>query len=144
MRLGRLSRKIRLTTQQPSLTMTQQAQMTPHLQALTRQRDELLARIAQQRGGQVSRADVAFAHFDHTQDDPGQVNTERDIEFAIGENETALLQQIDEALLRLQQGVYGFCPECGVSLSHERLTAAPHTTRCIACQTAFETAHAAH
>ena len=133
-----------MTTQPTHMTMTQQAQMSPYLLVLTRQRDELLARIAQQRGGQLSRAEVAYTHFDHLQEDPGQVNNERDTEFAINENETAQLQQIDEALLRLQQGVYGFCLECGTTVSEARLLAMPQTTRCLNCQTAFETAHAAH
>jgi DnaK suppressor protein len=121
-----------------------QTKLQPYLQTLMQMRQDLLARIAQQRGGQVSRADVAFAHFDHTQYDPGEINTERDIEFAINENETAQLQSIDEALKRISQGVYGLCEECGVSMPRERLLAAPQATRCLACQTIFETAHAAH
>ena len=55
--------------------------------------------------GTASRAEVAFAHFDHTQDDEGQINSERDIEFAINENETAQLQSIEEALKRITQGL---------------------------------------
>ena len=121
-----------------------QTKLQPYLQTLMQMREDLLARIAQQRDGQVSRADVAFAHFDHTQDDPGQVNSERDIEFAINENETAQLQSIDDALKRINQGVYGLCVECGSMQSRERLLAAPQATRCMACQTSFETAHAAH
>ena len=121
-----------------------QTKLQPYLQTLMQMREDLLARIAQQRDGQVSRADVAFAHFDHTQDDPGQLNSERDIEFAINENETAQLQSIDEALKRITQGVYGLCVECGTMQSRERLLAAPQATRCMACQTTFETAHAAH
>ena len=121
-----------------------QTKLQPYLQTLMQMREDLLARIAQQRDGQVSRADVAFAHFDHTQDDPGQVNTERDIEFAINENETAQLQSIDEALKRITQGIYGLCLECGASLPRERLLAAPQAKRCLACQTTFEIAHAAH
>lgn len=121
-----------------------QTKLQPYLQTLMQMREDLLARIAQQRDGQVSRANVAFAHFDHTQDDPGQLNSERDIEFAINENETAQLQAIEEALKRITQGVYGLCVECGTMQSRERLLAAPHATRCMACQTSFETAHAAH
>ena len=121
-----------------------QTKLQPYLQTLMQMREDLLARIAQQRDGQVSRADVAFAHFDHTQDDPGQLISERDIEFAINENETAQLQAIEEALKRITQGVYGLCVECGTMQSRERLLAAPQATRCMACQTSFETAHTAH
>jgi DnaK suppressor protein len=121
-----------------------QTKLQPYLQALMKMRESLLLRIEQQREGKASRAEVAFAHFDHTQDDEAQINSERDIEFAINENETAQLQSIDEALKRITQGVYGLCLECGTRLPRERLLAAPQATRCMACQTTFETAHATH
>ena len=121
-----------------------QTKLQPYLQTLIQMREDLLARIAQQRDGQLSRAEVAFAHFDHTMDDEAQINTERGIEFAINENETAQLLSIEEALKRITQGVYGLCVECGAMQSRERLLAAPQATRCMACQTTFETAHAAH
>ena len=121
-----------------------QTKLQPYLQALMQMREDLLARIAQQREGKASRAEVAFVHFDHTQDDEGQINSERDIEFAINENETAQLQSIEEALKRITQGVYGLCVECGTMQSRERLLAAPQATRCMACQTKFESAHATH
>lgn len=121
-----------------------QTKLQPYLQILMQMREDLLARIAQQREGKTSRADVAFAHFDHSQDDAAQVNSAREIEFAINENETAQLQSIDDALKRITQGVYGLCLECGTMQSRERLLAAPLATRCQACQTAFETTHPAH
>ena len=121
-----------------------QTKLQPYLQTLIQMREDLLARIAQQRDGQLSRAEVAFAHFDHTMDDEAQLNSERDIEFAINENETAQLQSIEDALKRITQGVYGLCVECGAMQSRERLLAAPQAMRCMACQTKFESAHAAH
>ena len=121
-----------------------QTKLQPYLQALMKMRESLLLRIEQQREGKASRAEVAFAHFDHTQDDEGQINSERDIEFAINENETAQLQSIEEALKRITQGVYGLCVECGTMQSRERLLAAPQATRCLSCQTRFENAHASH
>ena len=121
-----------------------QTKLQPYLQTLIQMREDLLARIAQQRDGQLSRAEVAFAHFDHTMDDEAQINTDRGIEFAINENENAQLQSIEDALKRITQGVYGLCVECGTMQSRERLLAAPQATRCLSCQTRFENAHAAH
>ena len=118
-----------------------QTKLQPYLQTLMQMREELLARIAQQREGKVSRADAAYAHFDHVQDDDGQRNHERDVEFAINENETAQLEEIDQALLRISDKVYGLCIQCGTRISDERLQAAPLTMRCIACQSAFEKPH---
>ena len=115
-----------------------------HRQTLERMRDALLERMSAQRDGKVSRAEVAFEQFDHTQDDPGLINSQRDLAFAIDENEIAQLQTIDDALGRITQGVYGLCQTCGHALSDARLQAAPQALRCAACQATFETAHAAH
>jgi hypothetical protein len=52
-------------------------------QTLERMREALLERMSEQRDGKVSRAEVAFEQFDHTQDDPGLINSQRDLAFAI-------------------------------------------------------------
>ena len=114
-------------------------QLQPRAQAqLTEMREQLLARIEQQRGSKVSRADAAYAHFDHVQDDDGQRNNERDVEFAINENETEQLQDIELALQRIADQSYGLCINCGERIHDKRLEAAPLTLRCLSCQTAFE------
>jgi DnaK suppressor protein len=114
----------------------------PYLYQLTRQRNQLLAQVAEQRGGQLGRAEVANAHFDNGQDDQAQILSERAIEFALNEHELVELQAIEDALKRIQEGVYGLCLTCGVPIPHERLHAAPQALRCVACQTTFETPYA--
>jgi DnaK suppressor protein len=114
----------------------------PYLYQLTRQRNQLLAQVAEQRGGQLGRAEVANAHFDNGQDDQAQILSERAIEFALNEHELVELQAIEDALKRIQEGVYGLCLSCGVSIPQERLHAAPQALRCIDCQTKFETPYA--
>jgi DnaK suppressor protein len=103
-------------------------------QRLEQQRADLLAQIAQQRGGTASRAEVAAEHFAHNEDSDAQVNTARDLEFAINEHETAELAAIDAALARLSAGTYGHCTDCDATIPEARLNAAPEATRCIACQ----------
>ncbi len=110
----------------------------PYLYQLTHQRNQLLAQVAEQRGGQLGRAEVASAHFDNSQDDQAQIRSERELEFALNEHELVALQAIDDALKRIQEGVYGLCVTCGVSIAPERLHAAPQALRCVACQTTFE------
>jgi DnaK suppressor protein len=114
----------------------------PYLYQLTRQRNQLLAQVAEQRGGQLGRAEVANAHFDNGQDDQAQILSERAIEFALNEHELVELQAIEDALKRIQEGVYGLCLSCGVPIPQERLHAAPQALRCIDCQTKFETPYA--
>ena len=105
------------------------------------ERDALLAQIDAQRSGPISRADAASDALDKSEDDNAQIQTGRDVAFAINEHETAELLAIEAALLRIKEGVYGLCVNCGSHIPAPRIDAAPHTLRCIACQTTFEHAH---
>lgn len=122
--------------------MTHPNLLTSYRASLLAQRTELLAQIAQQRGGTRSRAEVAEEHFAHSEDSPAQVSSERDVEFALNERETAELGQIADALARLDLGTYGSCTDCGTTIAAERLRATPQAPRCIACQEKAE--HPAH
>ena len=101
-------------------------------------RTELLERMAQERGGLVSRADMAAAHDVRSFDDRAQAISERDDEFAMNEHETAELGDIDAALERIRAGSYGICTDCGVSIPASRLNAYPTAKRCIDCQSLSE------
>jgi DnaK suppressor protein len=106
-----------------------------HLQDI---RAALLARIAQQRGGVVSRADAAANHFANPEDSHAQIITAKDLEFAINERETEELMAIDAALARLQSGHYGQCVDCTQAIAPKRLEATPEAARCLPCQEKFE------
>lgn len=112
-----------------------------HQERLLSTRQELLQRIAAQRGGQVSRVDMAAEHDVRASDDRAQATTEINEEFAINEHETAELAAIDAALERLAQGLYGQCLDCGVDIPEPRLSAYPMALRCIGCQTQAEKPH---
>ena len=101
-------------------------------------RTELLTRIAHERGGVVSRADVAADHYDNTMESRAQIRSERQIEFAMNEHETGELGDIAAALERMQAGTYGICTDCRVSIPYARLNAYPTATRCIGCQSLAE------
>ena len=101
-------------------------------------RATLLAQISEQRGGVLSRAEVAADHFSNVQDSHAQTITQRDLEFALNERETAEL----EALKRLEAGTYGVCADCSEPIAKARLLATPEVTRCIACQEKSE--HLSH
>lgn len=118
--------------------MTDTSLNAGHRQGLLSQRAALLAQIEAQRGGVRGRAEVAQEHFDRPEDSPAQVASARDLEFAINEHETAELDQIDQALKRLDQGVYGICIDCGMEVATERLHALPQAGRCMACQEKVE------
>ncbi len=52
--------------------------------------------------------------------------------------EQKLLKKIDDAISRIDSGVYGVCESCGEQISMKRLEARPVTTLCIECKTRQE------
>ena len=79
---------------------------------------------------------------DETQDStadnhPGDMATvtfDRELDYTLEENEGRLLQAIDAALTRMDDGSYGVCVSCGQPIGAERLEALPWTTQCIDCK----------
>jgi DnaK suppressor protein len=58
----------------------------------------------------------------------------QEVDFALMQMKSETLQQIDEAIQRLENGVYGICPECGTELAEARLKALPFAILCRDCQ----------
>lgn len=52
------------------------------------------------------------------------------------------LRRIDSALLRLSEGSYGMCEDCGQKIPEARLQAEPTAVRCVRCQELYERMHA--
>jgi DnaK suppressor protein len=65
--------------------------------------------------------------------DLDQADTSRDL---------AELRRLDAARLRIDDGSYGTCIDCGQDIGFERLRANPGAERCINCQTQYEKTHA--
>lgn len=112
-------------------------------QQLQQQRKELVDQLTQLRGGALDRSEASAEHFGHIEDSRAQVATERELEFAMDEHESAALRTIDLALKRIESGVYGDCMDCGAQIPLARLRATPQALRCIACQQIHEQAQPA-
>jgi len=54
--------------------------------------------------------------------------------FSLSNSERKLLEQVDEALLRIQDRCYGVCASCEDALNLKRLQAVPWATLCLKCQ----------
>ena len=55
-------------------------------------------------------------------------------QISLMELKNGMREQIDEALLRVADGTYGICEDCGREISERRLKAVPFARRCIECQ----------
>ena len=58
----------------------------------------------------------------------------QEMDFALMEMKAESLGKIDEAIRRLEAGVYGVCAECGTEIAEARLKALPFATLCVTCQ----------
>ena len=105
---------------------------------ISRQREilnELQGRIRSVRA-EGSRQDRAIL-------DPGDVSDadfQDDLEFALMQMKAETANKITEALVRLEEGSYGLCFECGEPIAEPRLRALPFAARCKDCEEAIETA----
>jgi RNA polymerase-binding protein DksA len=59
---------------------------------------------------------------------------EREKGFAIESSVQELLNQVEEALTRIDEGTYGLCEVCGQPIHPERLRALPYARLCIECK----------
>jgi DnaK suppressor protein len=57
---------------------------------------------------------------------------------SLNENERTRLQEVDEALDRIENGMYGICEECGGPISLKRLEVRPVAKYCVPCLTRLE------
>lgn len=60
------------------------------------------------------------------------------VEHQLGYSESKLLEKIEYALERLEEGSYGICDGCKKQINIERLKAKPSVSLCIDCQSAKE------
>ena len=58
----------------------------------------------------------------------------KELNFSLSDGERNLLMAIEEAFVRLKDGTYGVCTNCGATIGEKRLLAVPWTPFCIDCQ----------
>lgn len=62
-----------------------------------------------------------------------------DMRLSTLDREVGELRDVEAALVRIADGVYGKCTDCGDAIGRERLDAYPTAKRCLRCQTVYET-----
>ena len=58
--------------------------------------------------------------------------------FSQSNNDRQLLQMVENALVRIREGAFGECVNCGSEINPKRLEAVPWTRYCIECQEKLE------
>ena len=76
--------------------------------------------------------------------DRASMETDRALELRTRDRERKLISKIDEALLRIEDGSYGYCEETGEPISLKRLEARPIATLSIEAQERHERMERTH
>ena len=69
-----------------------------------------------------------------------EADIQEDIEFALIQMKSETLNKINDALVRLEHGNYGYCFDCAEEIPQKRLHALPFAVRCKDCEEAREVA----
>lgn len=109
-------------------------------------RDNLLALRSRLLGDVNTMADAALndverARMPSEMADVGTDAFEQELTLGLLGNEEEVLQQIDAALLRIENGSYGRCEECGRAITKARLDAIPYAALCVRCASQKENGH---
>jgi DnaK suppressor protein len=70
--------------------------------------------------------------------DMSQQDLSQELAFRLGERESQAVADIDQALLRIDEGTYGQCQRCGKPIDERRLDAVPTARYDATCQAAIE------
>jgi DnaK suppressor protein len=100
-------------------------------------RDRLLGR-REGLVGQVMEAELYSRERDsEATQDPADMAANaytKELLFSMSANDRHLLELIDEALVRIEDGEYGRCVHCGEPVQEKRLEAVPWARHCLRCQ----------
>lgn len=66
----------------------------------------------------------------------GSLAFEMEKELSLAQNVQDILANVEDALERIDSGVYGDCDECGTAIPVARLDALPYTKLCVTCAAA--------
>jgi DnaK suppressor protein len=99
--------------------------------------DQLKQHTENVRGNQ---ADALESNDDGVKDsvDMSLLDVNQELSLRLGERESQMVADIDQALMRIEEGSYGECARCGKSIDERRLEAVPTARYDAACQAEVE------
>lgn len=110
--------------------------------ALEERKLALLQQLAGRMDGELARV-PAIEEIETSPADSASNRTLNQLELEADEHKQAQLSSIRHALVKIDEGSYGLCDNCGNEIPFSRLNARPEAPLCIACQTRLEKATAA-
>jgi DnaK suppressor protein len=122
-----------LMTEEEILAATESDNMSP------RQLDFFRQRLQEERRQLLSNAQETTTHLQDNESTPdpsdrASVEEEHTLELRVRDRERKMLKKIEEAILRIDSGEYGYCEETGEPIGIARLLARPTATLSIEAQ----------
>ncbi len=93
--------------------------------------DNSLKKSGREASGDLSNLPIHLA-------DAGSDTFEQDFSLGLLEGEDIEVKEIDEALERIENKVYGICEECSSHIAENRLKVIPYARLCVKCQESVE------
>ena len=106
-----------------SLLVTLRARLRGDVTALA---DAALGMTRSESSGDLSRMPIHMA-------DMGTDAFEQEFTLSLMEHDGSALEQIEAALVRIEDGLYGVCVECETKIPKTRLQVLPQTPYCVKC-----------
>ncbi|MDX1585270.1 MAG: molecular chaperone DnaK [Balneolaceae bacterium] len=75
----------------------------------------------------IEADDADYSSVDHHMGDVGSDVEEQDLNYQLKERTQKFIEEIDDALERIENGTYGICKATGKIISKGRLESVPHT-----------------
>jgi DnaK suppressor protein len=116
----------------PALTSRQRTSLRAHLAEDREQTLLLLDNLAKEMGAFVAARQDAPTDDEHDPEGP-TLAFERSQSQAMARQSAQHLTDIEAALLRLEDGTYGYCTRCSQHIGLGRLQARPQSPLCITC-----------
>lgn len=103
----------------------------------------ILMEILRHLGGKVERMEemVLLSDSGASLDESEEFGSEgymRDFQLGLIENEDEILQNVQEALDRIDDGTFGTCESCDALIPERRLQVVPYAKYCVKCQAQVE------
>ena len=130
---------VKLTRRPTSRTRGEASQQFP-ASDLDDFRKRLILLRQEAMGQSATLKTIALEHTDDrgSEDDDGSDAFMRLQNLSQVDSHNKVIQQIDEALARIQEGTYGICEMCGQLIRKPRLMNLPFVRTCMECQSAME------
>ena len=119
-----------MPTTAPRAARMPKRELEKYRKLLQEKKTSLLAELAKTRHAEEETTEES------TQDiaDKAVSSYTREFLYSLNDAERSTVQQIDQALSRIEDGTYGLCLNCGTPMNEKRLSAIHWSRHCVECQ----------